>query len=691
MNTYIMQKKRRFILTVAITLIIALISGMISYWNFPRNLEYMARDRLYQNLSVIPNDIKIIAIDETTLEQLGPYSDWDRSYLAQVIKVLNKNPEVAPKVIGVDIIFSGTNNSEADAELVDACEKGGNVVVASNLNFASKLYQDEDGQYYYMPYVASEGKPYESLAAVTDYGFTNAIFDEDGVVRKVYTSIELEENGQNIVYDSFAYIIANKAGNVQELPAKVEIAFAGTPGEFETISMVDVLNGTISEGYFDDCIVLIGVYEEGLMDAYRVPVDYSKEMYGVEMQANYIYGLLNNRIVYQVNSILQMLLTVIIVGLAGFFIHNTRLRNSIITLVLSILGYVLAAFILFRFTYIKFNLLAIPIGVILAFFSSALFRYIEMQKKRMYEMQDMLFSMAEAMAEAIEGRTPYNANHTKNVAKRCLEMLEYINQQHRLKKTDLYFTEDDKRQLYLAAMLHDVGKMDIPLEIMDKPTKLGSHEQELRARMEIIALRIENDVLKGYMDRDSANAKLEKIRLFFNSLDSFNCGRPLKDEELQLLDELASSTYVGPDHKEISYLTEEEIDDLYIKAGTLSENERMIMQSHVTFTDKILAHIQFGENFDRVRVMASNHHELLNGKGYPKGIKEEELDIMTRILTIMDIFDSLIAEDRPYKKAKSIKVAFDILDEEATAGKIDADLLQFAKELYLTEELPDKE
>ena len=74
-------------------------------------------------------------------------------------------------------------------------------------------------------------------------------------------------------------------------------------------------------------------------------------------------------------------------------------------------------------------------------------------------------------------------------------MLEYINQQHRLKKTDLYFTEDDKRQLYLAAMLHDVGKMDIPLEIMDKPTKLGSHEQELRARMEIIALRIENDVL----------------------------------------------------------------------------------------------------------------------------------------------------------------------------------------------------
>ena len=84
--------------------------------------------------------------------------------------------------------------------------------------------------------------------------------------------------------------------------------------------------------------------------------------------------------------------------------------------------------------------------------------------------------------------------------------------------------------------------------------------------------------------------------------------------------------------------------------------------------------------------MAANHHELLNGRGYPKGIKEEELDTMTRILTIMDIYDSLIADDRPYKKPKSVKVAFDILDEEAQAGKIDKELLEFAKELYFKEE-----
>ena len=152
------------------------------------------------------------------------------------------------------------------------------------------------------------------------------------------------------------------------------------------------------------------------------------------------------------------------------------------------------------------------------------------------------------------------------------------------------------------------------------------------------------------------------------------------------IDKIAAGVYIDKAGNSTPYLNSEEIDDLHIKAGTLSENERTIMQSHVEYTDKILSHIKFGEHFNKVRFMASNHHELLNGKGYPKGIKDDELDTMTRILTIMDIYDSLIADDRPYKKPKSVKVAFEILDEEAVAGKVDKELLKFAKELYLVAE-----
>ena len=262
-------------------------------------------------------------------------------------------------------------------------------------------------------------------------------------------------------------------------------------------------------------------------------------------------------------------------------------------------------------------------------------------------------------------------------------MSDYINLLHREKKTELHFSEDDKRQLYLAAMLHDVGKMDTPLEVMDKPTKLGDREKELRNRLEIISLHIKNDALSAVITQNEADARLAKIQEFIDKLGAFNCGRPLKDDEWALINEIEESVYTSPDGKEIPYLSTEERDDLHIKAGTLSDAERTIMQNHVVYTDKILSHMQFDEKFKDVRKMASNHHELLNGKGYPNGIGGDNLDTMTRILTIMDIYDALIADDRPYKKPKPNDIAFKILDEEAEFGKIDKGLLEFAKALYL--------
>ena len=679
------NNKNKLIMTLVISAFISLLSGFMSETSFPKSLEYMAEDGMYHNPGVIPDDIKIIAVDEETLLKLGPYSDWDRSYFAELINILNQDEEVAPNVIGVDFVFSGTNNSPEDAMLVEACRGHDNVIMASSATFDSRVYEEND-KYYSVQYISGEGKPFDELANVVDYGFTNAIFDDDGRVRRVYTRLEFEMDGKVETYDSFSYMIAKRVGQVKDYPSQVEIALVGNPGEFEIISMVDVLNGKVSAGYFDDCIVLVGAYEEGLMDSYGVPIDYSSEMYGVELHANYIYGFLNDRVIYPVDNVLQCIITVVVVGVFAFWALNSGLKKAFVGALITIPGYILIVFIIYQTTSYKLKLLAIPIGITIAFLGAVLHSYIEMHKKRVYEMREMLFSMAEAMAETIEGRTPYNANHTKNVAKRCIEMLDYINEQHKLKKTELYFTEDDKRQLYLAAMLHDVGKMDIPLRVMDKATKLGGREKDIQSRLEIISLRIENDALQGRVGRDVADEKLAKIKLFVDSLGGFNCGRPLKEHEWQLVDEIAESKYVGLDGTEIPYLTQEEIDDLHIKAGTLSEKERITMQSHVTYTDKILSHVKFGEHFDKVRKMASNHHELLNGKGYPKGIGEEELDPMTRILTIMDIYDSLIADDRPYKKPKSVKVAFEILDEEADLGKVDKELLGFAKELYMKNE-----
>lgn len=198
---------------------IAFIIVLLFDYGFLKNIENMSEDTLYQSAGTIPEDIKIIAIDEETLSQLGSYSQWDRNYFAKLIEILNENKEKAPKVIGIDVIFSGTNDSEADKRLVEAAKKYDNLVIASSIAFDNYLYKDND-KYGRLQYVSGEGKPYDELAKVTDYGFTNAIFDEDGVVRRFHTYISSEYNNEKKEYYSFAYSIAKKLE-----PKSVKVAF----------------------------------------------------------------------------------------------------------------------------------------------------------------------------------------------------------------------------------------------------------------------------------------------------------------------------------------------------------------------------------------------------------------------------------------------------------------------------------
>ena len=659
----------------------------ISVFRFPKEIEILTEDALYQHPDVIPNQIKIIAIDEATLAELGAYSDWDRTRFAELIQRLNENPDKKPKVIGIDVMFTGEGVSEGDQALVEAVKNAGNVILASKLETASRVvYSAMDNKYGYQYYITDETTAFHDLTQVSDSGFTNMIFDDDGYIRRAYTYIEDDD----VIYKSFAFQIAERMMDNPEVlydnPSVIEIAYTGKSGEFETIPMSRVLDGTVSAGYFADSIVLIGAYEEGMLDSYHVPIDHSKAMYGVECHANVLCALVGQKKITSVPGWIEAILAALIVAGYGIIMRKRRVRVCVCTLLGVLVMYPLVALLLFRLTGYKLALIYIPISIILEFLIFLVVRYIDVQKKRAEEMQKMLFSMADSMAEAIEGRTPYNANHTKNVARRCIEMMDYINQMHKEQKTELQFSDKDKRQMYLAAMLHDIGKMDVPLEVMDKPTKLGHLEEPLRSRLETIILRIEKDALTGRLTQDEAETQVKRIREFLEKLGGFNCGRPLKEDEITFIDEMGATIYRGENGDEIPYLTQEELDDLHIKAGTLSDNERTTMQSHVIYTDKILNHMYFGSDYKDVRRIAANHHELLNGKGYPKGLGEEELDVMTRILTIMDIYDSLIADDRPYKKPKPVKVAFDILDEEAEAGKVDKELLAIAKEIWMKDD-----
>ena len=130
----------------------------------------------------------------------------------------------------------------------------------------------------------------------------------------------------------------------------------------------------------------------------------------------------------------------------------------------------------------------------------------------------------------------------------------------------------------------------------------------------------------------------------------------------------------------IPYFTKEEQDVLQIRKGTLTEAERIIMESHVEVTERILNKVHFNHNFKKVPQFAVEHHECLNGMGYPKKLTAEQLALESRILAVADICDALLATDRPYKKPLSREKAFAILHDMANEGRIDKKLVQYLEE-----------
>lgn len=150
-------------------------------------------------------------------------------------------------------------------------------------------------------------------------------------------------------------------------------------------------------------------------------------MYGVECHANAINSFLTNRLMKSADLWVDVLIAAVFAAIFAVIMSRCRLLTGILTMTGIAVGYPALALGFFCLTTIRLAVIYIPLGVVAEFLVLVLVRYVELQKKRADEMQKMLFSMADSMAEAIEGRTPYNANHTKNVAKRCLEMLDYIN------------------------------------------------------------------------------------------------------------------------------------------------------------------------------------------------------------------------------------------------------------------------
>lgn len=292
------------------------------------------------------------------------------------------------------------------------------------------------------------------------------------------------------------------------------------------------------------------------------------------------------------------------------------------------------------------------------------------------EIKGLLQSFVKMMSCAVDERTPYNGGHTRRMAQYGEHFIDYLNRSSREAGEKEPIPPPVRGELVMSIWLHDIGKLVIPLSVMNKMTRLLPREYSaLCHRMEIIRLIMKIRCLQGEIteaERDRLIRQTEEAKALADELNSVGF---VTDSQLEALECFRGKTYTGEDGAEHPWITQEEWEKLSIRKGTLSADERKIMEDHVVMTDKLLSEIHFSKDLSHVRQWAASHHELLDGSGYPRGLKGDEIPYEVRIITILDIFDALVADDRPYKPGMPVERALSILTDMAEKeGKLDPEL-----------------
>ena len=293
------------------------------------------------------------------------------------------------------------------------------------------------------------------------------------------------------------------------------------------------------------------------------------------------------------------------------------------------------------------------------------------------QLRDMLYSFVSSLTTAIDQRTPYNANHSYNVAKYCNGFAQYLMREKKERTDFEYITDSEREQLVLAALVHDVGKLVTPLEIMNKPDRLDHRLPIMEIRWKLLKALIKLDLADNVIASDEYSTLSEQFEKGIELIRTSNTAGFLSEETRNDIKSLKDLCVIDRSTGEkVEFITDEELHEMMIVKGTLTEEERKIIEMHVVYTDRILSKISFQDNFKLVRKFAAAHHEYLDGTGYPNGLTAKDLPLEVRTMTIADIYDSLTADDRPYKKALPVPKALSILSSMADEGKLDKDLVE---------------
>ncbi|MFO7666251.1 MAG: HD domain-containing phosphohydrolase [Desulfobacterales bacterium] len=324
------------------------------------------------------------------------------------------------------------------------------------------------------------------------------------------------------------------------------------------------------------------------------------------------------------------------------------------------------------------------------------------------DLTNLLYAFIKSIAMAIDEKSAYTGGHIKRVVDLSMMIAEKINESKNPPFKNTSFSDDEMEELHIAAWMHDIGKITTPEYVVDKSTKLQTIFDRIilvETRFNLIARSIENKYLNGKLEllqkgadkKEIGNldselkAELKNLESDLEFIKSSNLpGEFMSDDKISRIKEIAAKTYILSD-VEHPYITEEELENLTIKKGSVTEKERKIIENHSAVAFKMLSQLPFPKKLHNVPVYASEHHEKLDGSGYPKGLTLNNLPLQSRIIAVADIFEALTARDRPYRKPIDVYQALKIMNFMKKDNHIDPDIYDLLVESKLYEKYMERE
>ena len=310
----------------------------------------------------------------------------------------------------------------------------------------------------------------------------------------------------------------------------------------------------------------------------------------------------------------------------------------------------------------------------------------------MVQLETLFESFISLINLAIDEKSHYTGGHCQRVPALTMMLAEAVNATTAGPLAAFTMDDRDRYELKIAGLLHDCGKVTTPVHVVDKATKLQTlfdridlvdtrfevikRDLEISALRAQLALRHVSDAAADTQITQQCRAAIERQDQDRDFLRHVNLGAEfMKETDLQRVRDIGANTlWRNASGVETEFLSAEEIENLTVRAGTLTSAERDTINYHIVATIKMLEQLPWPKHLKNVPEYAGGHHERMDGKGYPKGLTRDQMSVQARVMGIADIFEALTAKDRPYKSGMKLSQAMGIMHKFRTGGHIDPDL-----------------